>query len=168
MPRPFVPWPDPRLKAVAAPVEAIDDEIRAVWQDMLEAMYAMPGIGLAAPQLGIALQLAVVDCRDGGSVARLANPRILWASETTQSHHEASPNIPGLSAEITRPDAVRVGYLDETGKAAERLFEGLWATSVQHQVDHLAGKMFIDRLSPMKRRRLLDRHRKEIKRRQRA
>ncbi|MBY8976530.1 peptide deformylase [Rhodobacteraceae bacterium NNCM2] len=168
MPRAFVPWPDPRLKAVARPVEAVDDEVRAIWREMLDAMYAMPGVGLAAPQLGIGLRLAVVDCREGGEVARLANPRILWASDTMVPYTEASPNIPGLAVEVSRPDAVRVAYLDDEGAERERLFEGLWATSVQHQIDHLDGKMFIDRLSPIKRRRALDRYRKELKRKRRA
>ncbi|MEM7236307.1 MAG: peptide deformylase [Pseudomonadota bacterium] len=168
MPRPFILWPDPRLSAAALPVGAVTDEIRTIWDEMLEAMYEMPGVGLAAPQLGIGLRLAVVDAGDGAPAVRLANPRVVWAADTTRSHPEASPNLPGLSAEIVRPDPVCVAYLDETGSAVEREFAGLWATSAQHQIDHLDGKLFIDRLSRMRRTRLLDRHRKTLKQRKRG
>ncbi|MEM1276857.1 MAG: peptide deformylase [Pseudomonadota bacterium] len=167
MPRPFVMWPDPRLKSVAEPVTQIDDQIHAIWAEMLEAMYAMPGLGLAAPQLGIGLRLAVVDCGQARQPVRLANPKITWAANTLRPWHEASPNLPGLSAEIQRPAPVRVAYLDENGSEVEREFSDLWATSVQHQIDHLDGKLFIDRLSRLKRQRLLDKHRADLKRRKR-
>lgn len=168
MPRPFIPFPDPRLKAIAEPVPAVDDTVRAIWDEMLEAMYAMPGLGLAAPQLGISLRLAVVDCGDRREAIRLANPEILEASSGMRRFREASPNLPGLSAEIERPDWVMVRYLDESGATVERRFEDLWATSVQHQIDHLNGKLFIDRLSPMKRARLMEHHRKDLKKRRRG
>lgn len=161
-------WPDPRLKAIAKPVGEITDEVCAIWDEMLEAMYAMPGVGLAAPQLGIDLRLAVVDAGDGDPAVRLANPVVSWAAETTRTHTEASPNLPGLSAELVRPDPVRVSYLDAAGNVAEREFSGLWATSVQHQIDHLDGKLFIDQLSAMKRTRLLDRYRKALKQKRRG
>ncbi|MEM9045655.1 MAG: peptide deformylase [Pseudomonadota bacterium] len=167
MPRPFVMWPDPRLKSVAAPVGEITDEILAIWDEMLEAMYAMPGVGLAAPQLGIGLRLAVVDCGQERKAIRLANPRVTWAAESLRSWQEASPNLPGLNAEIRRPAPVRVAYLDETGDDVETEFKDLWATSVQHQIDHLDGKVFIDRLSRLKRQRLLDKHRATLKKRKR-
>ncbi|MEM8790573.1 MAG: peptide deformylase [Pseudomonadota bacterium] len=167
MPRPFVMWPDPRLKAVAQPVDRIDGEILAIWDEMLEAMYAMPGVGLAAPQLGIGLRLAVVDCGEEREPVRLANPRVTWASDTMRPWQEASPNLPGLSAEILRPAPVRVAYLDETGQEVETEFKDLWATSVQHQIDHLDGLLFIDRLSPLKRQRLLNKRRAEMKKRKR-
>ncbi|MEL6477320.1 MAG: peptide deformylase [Pseudomonadota bacterium] len=170
MPRPFLLWPDPRLKAVAAPVAGVDDAVRAIWAEMLEAMYAMPGVGLAAPQLGIGLRLAVVDAGTdpgaGRAPVRLANPEILAHSEETLRHREGSPNLPGLAEEVARPARVRLRYLDATGAVAERWFDGLWAISAQHQVDHLDGKLFIDRLSPMRRRRALEQWRKS--RRQRA
>ncbi|MEM7489116.1 MAG: peptide deformylase [Pseudomonadota bacterium] len=153
-PRPFLRWPDPRLRRPAEPVKAITDEIRAIWDEMEAAMRAMPGVGLAAPQLGIPLALAIVDAGDGQGCTRLANPRILHASAQLRTHEEASPNLPGVSAMVARPRAVTVGYTDETGEAREAEFVLLRATSVQHQIDHLEGKLFIHRLSPTKRRML--------------
>lgn len=156
--RPFIPWPDPRLKTPAEPVEAITDEIRALWDDMVETMDAMPGYGLAAPQIGVMLRLAVVDCSDSrGQAIRMANPEILHASARLRAHDEASPNLPGVSAVIERPRAVTVRFMNEKGETEERDFVDLWATSVQHQVDHLDGKMYFDRLSKLKRDRLLKR-----------
>ncbi|MGC9371430.1 MAG: peptide deformylase [Paracoccaceae bacterium] len=156
--RPFVPWPDPRLKTSAEPVEEITDEIRALWDDMVETMDAMPGYGLAAPQIGVMLRLAVVDCSETrGKAIRMANPEILHASVKLRAHDEASPNLPGVSAVIERPRAVTVRYINEQGETEERDLVDLWATSVQHQVDHLNGKMYFDRLSKLKRDRLLKR-----------
>lgn len=160
MPRPFVMWPDKRLRTHAEEVRAVDDEVRAIWEDMLEAMYAMPGVGLAAPQLGIPLRLAVVDAGDGKPAVRMANPVLLHASIELRDHTEASPNLPGVSATIKRPRAVTVTYLDETGTRVRRDFVKLWATSVQHQMDHLEGKMYFDRLSKLKRDMLLKKARK--------
>jgi peptide deformylase len=163
--RPFIPWPDPRLRRAAAPVEAITDEVRAIWDEMIAAMEDMPGrgVGLAAPQLGIPLALAVVDGSDGGGQAlRLANPQILHASVELRDHEEGSPNLPGAWAKVSRPRAVTVRFLNDRGEQEDRDFVGLWATSVQHQIDHLAGRMFFDRLSPVKRDMLL---RKAAKRR---
>ena len=160
--RPYVPFPDPVLKAKAVEVEAVTDEVRAIWDEMLAAMYAMPGVGTAAPQLGIGLRLAVMDCSPGkDQPVRLANPEILWASEQTSSFEEASPNLPGASAWIDRPAEVEVRFLDESGEVVEQRFSDLWATSVQHQIDHLNGMLFFDRLSNLKRRRLLEAHRKQ-------
>lgn len=155
---PFLPWPDGRLRTKAQPVEAVTDEIRQTWDDMIDTMDAMPGVGLAGPQVGVMLQLAVVDASDGRDRRiRLANPVVLNASAKMNVHEEASPNLPGVSAKVTRPRAVTVRYLDETGKQQERDFVGLEATSVQHQIDHLAGKMYFDRLSRTKRDMLLRR-----------
>lgn len=153
--RPFVPWPNKVLRTPAAPVEAVDDTVRAIWDEMLEAMYAMPGVGLAAPQLGISRRLAVVDAGEHRAPIRLANPEILHASVEMRDHLEASPNLPGASAWITRPRAVTVGFLNETGDRVEQEFVLLWATSVQHQIDHLNGKMYFDNLSKLKRSMLL-------------
>jgi peptide deformylase len=159
--RPFVPFPDRRLRTPAAPVEQITDEIRAIWTDMIDTMEAMPGVGLAAPQIGVMLRLAVVDASDErGRAVRLANPRIVAASPEMRAHDEASPNLPGVWARLDRPARVRVAYLDETGAEVEREFEGLWSTSVQHQIDHLEGRLYIDRLSKLKRDMLLKRARK--------
>jgi peptide deformylase len=154
--RPFVPWPNACLRSPAAPVEAITDDIRAIWDDMIETMEAMPGVGLAAPQIGIGLQLAVVDASDDrGRAIRLANPVVLDASARMNDHEEASPNLPGVHARITRPAEVTVRYMDAAGIVVRDTFTGLWATSVQHQIDHLAGKMYFDRLSRIKREMLL-------------
>ncbi|CTQ31966.1 peptide deformylase [Jannaschia rubra] len=158
--RAFLRWPDPRLKTPAAPVDAVDDGVRAIWNEMVEAMHAMPGVGLAAPQLGIMRRLAVVDAGDGRGVTRLANPVILHASAEMREHDEASPNLPGVSARIRRPRAVTVAYLDEDGAAREEDFVLLRATSVQHQIDHLDGRMYVDRLSRTKRDMLLRKARK--------
>jgi peptide deformylase len=156
-----IPWPDPRLRRGAEPVEEITDEVRAIWDDMIDTMDAMPGVGLAAPQIGIMLQLAVVDASQGRNRRiRLANPQIIDASAVMNDHDEASPNLPGASARISRPRGVTVRYIDETGMVTRRDFVGLEATSVQHQIDHLAGKMYFDRLSKTKRDMLLRRARK--------
>jgi peptide deformylase len=158
--RPFVPYPHKVLRTPAAPVDGVDDAVRAIWDEMLEAMYAMPGVGLAAPQLGIALRLAVVDAGDQRTPIRMANPEVLHASVKMNDHQEASPNLLGVHAWVTRPRAVTVGFLDETGAHKEQDFVGLWATSVQHQIDHLNGKMYIDHLSKLKRDMLIKKARK--------
>jgi peptide deformylase len=159
--RPFLPWPDRRLRTPAAPVGALTDTILALWDDMVETMEAMPGYGLAGPQVGIMLRLAVVDAsRERGQAVRLANPEVLHASVEIRSHEEASPNLPGVSAVISRPRAVTVRFLNERGEVEDRDFVGLWATSVQHQIDHLAGRMFFDRLSAVRRDMLLRKARK--------
>ncbi|MCB1395742.1 MAG: peptide deformylase [Rhodobacteraceae bacterium] len=147
-----IPWPDKRLRTPAAPVAAITDEIRAIWTDMIDTMEAMPGVGLAANQIGVMLRLAVVDASEGrGQAVRMANPEVLHASVQPRSHDEASPNLPGVWATIERPRAVTVRFLNEAGAVEERDFVGLWATSVQHQIDHLNGRMYFDHLSKTKR-----------------
>jgi peptide deformylase len=159
--RPFVMWPDKRLRSAAAPVGEVTDETRAIWAEMIETMDAMPGVGLAAPQIGVMLALAVVDASDTrGKAVKMANPVVLHASVEFRPHEEVSPNLPGVSALIARPRAVTVAYLDESGQAAEKDFVGLWATSVQHQIDHLAGRMYFDRLSKVRRDMLLNKARK--------
>ena len=154
--RPCLPWPDKRLFTAAAPVEAITEEIRAIWRDMVETMEAMPGYGLGAPQIGVMLRLAVVDCStERGQAVLMANPEVLHASVQFREHEEASPNLPGVSAVIRRPRAVTVRFLNAAGEIEERDFVNLWATSVQHQIDHLNGKMYFDHLGPVKRKMLL-------------
>ncbi|RVV96798.1 peptide deformylase [Mesobaculum littorinae] len=156
--RPFLMWPDRRLRTAAAPVAAITDEIRVLWDDMIETMDAMPGVGLAAPQIGVMQALAVVDASDKrGQAVRMANPEIVHASIEPREHEEASPNLPGVSAPVTRPRAVTVRFLNADGAVEDRDFVGLWATSVQHQIDHLAGRMYFDRLSRTRRDMLLRR-----------
>ena len=159
--RPCIPWPDKRLRSPAAPVDAITDDIRAIWTDMIDTMETMPGVGLAAPQIGVMLRLAVVDASDArGQVVRMANPEILHASAQLRSHDEASPNLPGVWASIDRPRAVTVRFVNDSGALEDRDFVGLWATSVQHQIDHLNGRMYFDHLSKLKRDMLLRRARK--------
>ena len=123
---------------------------------MIETMDSMPGYGLAAPQIGVMLRLAVVDCSDErGRALRLADPLIVAASDETSDWDEASPNLPGVSARVSRPVRVTVAFTDGDGDRVRQDFEGLWATSVQHQIDHLDGRMFFDRLSRTKREMLL-------------
>ncbi|WP_308917487.1 peptide deformylase [Jannaschia sp. LMIT008] len=152
-PDPFLRWPHPVLRTAAAPVGAVTDEHRRIWDRMLDAMYAMPGVGLAAPQIGVPLRLAVVDAGQGP--IRLADPEVVSASAVLRAHEEASPNLPGVSAVVKRPRAVTVRFLDVAGARVERNFVMLEATSVQHQIDHLDGGMFFDRLSRTKRDMLL-------------
>ena len=156
-----VPWPNACLRTPAEPVEEITDEIRAIWQDMIDTMEAMPGVGLAANQIGILKRLAVVDASDDrGRAVRMANPEILHASVQLRAYDEASPNLPGVFAKIDRPRAVTVRFMGEDGTVHEQDFVGLWATSVQHQIDHLNGKMYFDHLSRPKRDILLRRAKK--------
>ena len=151
-----LPWPNACLKTPAAEVTAITDEVRAIWADMVDTMEAMPGYGLAAVQIGIPLRLAVVDCSETrGQAVLMANPEVLHASVQLREHEEASPNLPGVSAVISRPRAVTVRFLNAAGEMEERDFVHLWATSAQHQIDHLAGKMYFDHLSPLKRKMLI-------------
>lgn len=150
--RPFVMWPDKRLRTAAEPVAEMTDEIRTILADMVDTMEAMPGVGLAAPQIGVMLRLAVVDASDTrGKAIKMANPEVLHASIEYRAHEEASPNLPGVSAKLKRPRAVTVRYLSEQGVIERRDFVGLAATSVQHQIDHLNGKMYFDNLSRVKR-----------------
>lgn len=159
--RPYVKYPHKCLRTAAEPVEAVTDEIRAIWDEMIFAMDAMPGVGLAAPQLGIMLRLAVVDASDErGQAVRMANPEILHTSTQSREHEEASPNLPGVSAVISRPRAVTVRFLNEAGEVEERDFVNIWATSVQHQIDHLNGKMYVNHLSKVKRDMLVKKARK--------
>ena len=159
--RPCLPWPHPMLRTPAADVAGITDEVRAIWRDMVDTMEAMPGYGLAAVQIGVPLRLAVVDCSTArGQAVLMANPEVLHASVKLREHEEASPNLPGVSAVVSRPRAVTVRFLNERGEVEERDFVDLWATSAQHQIDHLAGRMYFDRLSKLKRDMLLRKARK--------
>lgn len=151
-----LPYPHPILKTPAASVPEITPEIRDIWAEMVEVMEAMPGYGLAAVQIGVPLRLAVVDASDTrGQAILMANPVILHASGQMRQHEEASPNLPGASAVISRPRAVTVRYLNADGVTEDREMVHLWATSVQHQIDHLNGRMYFDHLSALKRQMLL-------------
>ena len=148
----FLKWPDKRLRTRARDITEITNDINLIWDDMIDTMNAMPGIGLAAPQIGIDLRLAVVDASESRDKAiKLANPEILQSSIEYSETEEASPNLRGMSAKIKRPKKVTVRFLNKDGFIDRKDFTGLWATSVQHQIDHLNGKMFFDRLSTVKR-----------------
>ena len=154
--RPILQWPDKRLRTAADPVTEITDEIRQIWQDMVDTMDAMPGVGLGAPQIGVMLRLAVVDAtEDRSRRILLANPEILQSGAEMRSHPEGSPCLPGVTSTLERPNEVTVRFLNDKGMIDRRAFEGLESTSVQHQIDHLNGKMYFDRLSKMKRDMLL-------------
>lgn len=154
--RSFLPYADPRLHRPAEPVAAVTDTVRMIWDDMIDTMEAMPGVGLAAPQIGIMMRLAVVDASDKrGQAVRMANPELLHVSVQLRTHEEASPNLPGVSARIERPRAVTVRFLNDAGAVEERDFVGLWATSVQHQIDYLDGRLYVDHLTPLRRKMLV-------------
>ena len=154
-------WPDPRLRRPAEAISEITEDIHALWQDMIDTMEAMPGVGLAAPQIGKMLRLAVIDASEArGQALCMANPQVLHASVELRSHEEASPNLPGVSAKIKRPRAITARFLDSQGALQIKDFVGLWATSLQHQIDHLNGKMYFDHLSKTRRDMLLRKARK--------
>ena len=155
MKRDILIHPDPRLKKVCAPVDDMSDELRKLADDMLETMYDAPGIGLAAPQIGLLSRLIVLDCvKEEGEAPRpmvMFNPEVTASSEETSVYEEGCLSIPEQYAEVTRPAEVEVSWLDRDGKLQKAGFDGLWATCVQHEIDHLNGKLFIDYLKPMKR-----------------
>ena len=154
-------WPDPRLRRPTEAISEITEDIHALWQDMIDTMEAMPGVGLAAPQIGKMLRLAVIDASEArGQAICMANPEVLHASIELRSYEEASPNLPGVSAQIKRPRAITARFLDSQGALQTKDFVGLWATSLQHQIDHLNGKMYFDHLSKTRRDMLLRKARK--------
>ena len=147
--------PDPRLKKKCAPVETVDADVRQLMEDMLETMYDAPGVGLAAPQIGVLRRVIVMDVVKDEEAPReplmMANPRVVAASEARSVYEEGCLSIPDEFADVERPAEVRVAYLDENGEAREIDCTGLLATCVQHEIDHLDGKLFIDYLGPVKR-----------------
>ncbi|RVT87297.1 peptide deformylase [Rhodobacteraceae bacterium CCMM004] len=152
---PILIHPDPRLKKAAAPVADIGSDLRRLADEMLQTMYDAPGIGLAAPQVGVLQRLLVMDCvKEEGAAPRpmaLVNPRVTWTSDETNVYEEGCLSIPEQYAEIERPAEVEVAWTDLDGQAQSERFAGLWATCVQHEIDHLDGKLFIDYLKPLKR-----------------
>lgn len=147
--------PDPRLKKLCTPVAEVTPELVQIARDMLETMYAAPGVGLAAPQIGVMKRLFVMDCvKDPEAAPRpliLFNPEILWSSEDRFQYEEGCLSIPDIYYNVERPAKVRVKWTDEKGEAQEEVFEDLWATCAQHEIDHLDGKLFIDYIGPLKR-----------------
>ena len=164
---PILIHPDPRLKKMCEPVADIDDDLRALADNMLKTMYDAPGIGLAAPQIGVTRRMLVMDCvKEEDAPPQpmvLINPEILQSSDETNEYEEGCLSIPDQFGMVTRPAAVRVGYLDREGEPQERDFEGLWATCVQHEIDHLNGKLFIDHLGAV-RRQMITQKMKKLKR----
>ena len=159
--------PDPRLKRICEPVARITPEVETLAADMLATMYDAPGVGLAAPQVGVLLRLYVMDCNKDPEAPRdplvMVNPEVTWTSEALNTYEEGCLSIPDQYAEVTRPAEVRVRWLGLDGRMAERDFEGLWATCAQHEIDHLDGRLFIDYLSPV-RRQMITRRMVKLKR----
>ena len=155
MKRPILIHPDPRLKKLCAEVDDVSDDLRVLAADMLETMYEAPGIGLAAPQIGVLSRLVVLDCvKDEAEAPRplvMVNPRVLASSDERNVYEEGCLSIPDQYAEVERPKVVDVEWMDLNGALQKETFDGLWATCVQHEIDHLDGKLFIDYLGAMKR-----------------
>jgi len=155
MKRPILLHPDPRLKRTAPPLGDLTDALRTLADDMLETMYAAPGIGLAAPQVGVDARLIVLDCEKADMGAPrptiMFDPRIVAASDETSTYEEGCLSIPDQYADVTRPAEVEVRWLDRDGVERREGMDALWATCVQHEIDHLEGKLFIDHIGAMKR-----------------
>jgi len=160
---PIVEVPDPRLKQISAPVAEVDDEIRALIADMFETMYAAPGIGLAAVQVGVPKRVLVIDLQEpeeeGGEPVRdprvFINPEVVTHSDREVPYTEGCLSVPDQYAEVDRPDRIRARWLDERGVAHEEEIDGLLAVCLQHEMDHLEGILFIDHLSRLKREMIL-------------
>lgn len=165
--RPILIHPDPRLKKVSAPVPDLSDDLRRLADDMLETMYDAPGIGLAAPQVGVNTRLIVMDCvKAEGEAPRpliMFNPEIVAASDERRVYEEGCLSIPEQYGEVERPAEVSLRWIDRDGREQQEDFAGLWATCVQHEIDHLDGKLFIDYLKPL-RRQLITRRMQKLKR----
>jgi peptide deformylase len=158
--------PDPVLKQVSAPVAAVDDELRALMDDMLETMYAAPGIGLAAIQIGVPKRVIVMDIarqEEPKTPRYFVNPEILWASEETLPYEEGCLSVPEIYDEVERPARVKLRYLNYQGETVEEEAEGLYAVCIQHEMDHLDGVLFIDHLSRLKREQAVKKVKKQAK-----
>lgn len=165
--RDLVILPDAVLRQVSAPVEAITPEIKALASDMLETMYDAPGIGLAAIQIGVPKRVVTIDLAkqdEEKTPIVFINPEITWSSEEMNVHEEGCLSIPEYYEEVERPARVKIRYLDLDGKEQEIEADGLLATCIQHEVDHLNGVLFIDHLSRLKRERVTKRFAKQARR----
>jgi peptide deformylase len=152
---PILCYPDPKLHTVAKPVAAVDARIQQLARDMLDTMYDAKGIGLAATQIDVHERLIVMDVSDERDQAMvLINPELVWTSEATHLNEEGCLSVPGIYDGVTRFDAVRVKALDENGQSREIEADGLLAVCIQHEMDHLLGKVFVEYLSPLKRNRI--------------
>ncbi|HEX4569101.1 MAG TPA: peptide deformylase [Dongiaceae bacterium] len=146
--------PDPRLKVKCRPVAKVDAKVARLMDDMLETMYAAPGIGLAAPQVGVAQRVIVLDvAREDEKPAplRMANPELVWVSDEDTTYNEGCLSLPEHYADVVRPKAIRVRYLDHQNEIRELEAEGLLATCIQHEMDHLDGILFVDHITALKR-----------------
>jgi len=155
---PIITAPDPRLKKVCEPVEAVDDEIRQLMDDMLETMYNAPGIGLAAPQVGVLKRVIVVDVsgdEEENTPLFMANPELVGVSDDDASYEEGCLSLPEHYGEVIRPAKIRVRYLDRENEIREMEADGLLATCIQHEMDHLEGILFVDHLTALKRNMIL-------------
>jgi peptide deformylase len=165
--RPILIHPDPRLKKLCDPVQSVSPEIGKLAEDMLSTMYDAPGVGLAAPQVGVMQRIFVMDCvKDETALPKpmvLINPEITWTSVTLNTYEEGCLSIPDQYADVERPAGVRMRWLGLDGKPHEEEFSGLWATCAQHELDHLDGKLFIDYLGPL-RRQMITRKMQKLKR----
>jgi len=159
--------PDPRLKSVAAAVTDVDGALVSLADDMLETMYAAPGIGLAAPQVGVLTRALVMDCvKEEGAEPRpmvMFNPEVIAASDERNIYEEGCLSIPDQYADVERPAEVTVRWIGRDGEEHQDDFAGLWATCVQHEIDHLDGRLFIDYLKPLKRQ-MITRRMQKLKR----
>jgi peptide deformylase len=160
---PVLKYPDPRLHKVAAKVERVDDQVRTLIKDMAETMYAAPGIGLAATQVDVHRRIIVIDISDTRDQLRtFINPEILEASGEAESE-EGCLSVPGIYEKVVRAQAVTVRALDAEGQAFTMEVEGLLAVCIQHEMDHLVGKVFVERLSRLKQQRILSKLKKQIR-----
>ena len=158
--------PDPRLKKKSKPVDSVDAEVRQLMDDMLETMYDAPGVGLAAPQVGVLKRIIVVDpARDDAPPAplKMANPEIIWASDETKPHEEGCLSLPEEYDEVVRPDRIKVRYVDEHNELRTLEADGLLSVIIQHEMDHLNGVLFVDHISALKRNMILRRLTKQKK-----
>jgi peptide deformylase len=165
--RPILTVPDPVLKQVSKPVEAVTDETRALMDDMLETMYAAPGIGLAAVQIGVPLRVIVMDLAKEGeppAPRHFVNPEILELEGDKQAYEEGCLSVPDFFDEVERPKRVRLRYLNYQGELVEEWAEGMYAVCIQHEMDHLQGTLFIDHLSRLKRSYAINKVKKARKR----
>ncbi|HUR42554.1 MAG TPA: peptide deformylase [Aestuariivirga sp.] len=156
--RDIVILPDPLLRQVSKPVAKVDGETRRLWDDMLETMYAAPGIGLAAVQIGVPQRVLVADLAKEGEAKQplfIANPEIVWSSETQSDYEEGCLSIPDYYEMVTRPSEVKVRYLGRQGQPVELHASGVLATCLQHEIDHLNGVLFIDYITKLKRDRVV-------------
>jgi peptide deformylase len=165
--RPLVILPDPKLRLMSEPVVDISDEIRRLAEDMLETMYDAPGVGLAAIQVGVPKRIVTIDVSKSETERApmvLINPEVTWVSEEKRAYEEGCLSIPEYYEEVERPDRIRFRYMNLNGETVEQEADGLMATCVQHEIDHLNGVLFIDYLSKLKRDRVMTKFKKAAKR----